>query len=167
VPAHEEANAVVTLGIMLVIAGAAAIVIEAHLPTGGIIAVLGAICAATGFGVAISASGAALWVTLPVAIVFGVGALTLVAIGAAKTRSALREKVSTGPERLIGAPASVCTWSGLTGQVAVAGAVWTAQLDPGWDALTEPAPGETLIIEKRDGLTLTVRPQQFWELGNS
>jgi len=59
--------------------------------------------------------------------------LAVLGLGVAKIRSALRAEVQTGPQRLIGAKASVCNWDGGDGQVILDGSVWAARLDLGWE----------------------------------
>ena len=49
------------------------------------------------------------------------------------------------------------------GRVFVDGALWRART---WDLEGErpPAPGDPVVIERVDGLTLTVRPAEEWEV---
>jgi len=59
----------------------------------------------------------------------------------------------TGASGLVGETAKVGRWQGTRGQVRVHGEIWRASADA---ALAE---GDLVVVEKVDGLTLTVRPR--------
>jgi membrane-bound ClpP family serine protease len=153
-----------TLGIAMALVGLGLVVLEAHVNAGGAIAVIGGLGAVAGLGLVLADSGVGTVPTIVVSILLAVVVLGMLGLGLAKIRSALRAEVQTGPQRLIGAKASVCNWDGDDGQVILDGSVWAARLDPGWESSVPPAPGDVVIVERLVGLTLTVRPRQFWEL---
>jgi membrane-bound serine protease (ClpP class) len=68
-------------------------------------------------------------------------------------RLSRRWRVRAGAETLIGAPAEVVAACRPLGQVRVAGELWRARCEGG------AAPGETVRIVGRDGLTLLVEPE--------
>ncbi|WP_235893974.1 NfeD family protein [Oceanidesulfovibrio indonesiensis] len=63
-------------------------------------------------------------------------------------------KPTQGQEAIIGAPATVRTWSGTHGRVFLRGEVWNA-VSP---TPMQPSPGDTVRIVRVEGLTLTVEP---------
>ncbi|MDN5795645.1 MAG: NfeD family protein [Intrasporangium sp.] len=147
----------VLLGAVVVLAGLAVVVIEAHVMTGGVLAVAGAMAVAAGAGLMMAGLGAALVVTVPVAIaIAGLGVLGTI-VAARKVTVARRQALRTGPTALVGTVATVQAWDLQEGQVAADGTLWRAVLSGDWQD-TRPVPGETVIIETLDGLTLSVRP---------
>lgn len=63
-------------------------------------------------------------------------------------------KPTQGQEAIIGAPATVRTWSGTHGRVFLRGEIWNAvSRTP-----MQPSPGDTVRIVRVEGLTLTVEP---------
>lgn len=65
---------------------------------------------------------------------------------------ARRRTVRTGAEQLIGAHAEVREWQGLSGAVHVHGEIWSARGEGSYE------PGTTVVVTRRDGLTLFVQP---------
>ncbi len=152
------------LGVTLMIVGLALVVAEAHASSGGFIATGGIIVAVAGLAVILSASGLGTALSVTLAIAIGLLALAALALAARAIGRTLRVEPRTGPDRLIGAPASVASWSGPHGQVLVDGALWTADLDLGWEPGGVPQRGDLVVVERRRGLTLIVRPRQTWEM---
>jgi membrane-bound serine protease (ClpP class) len=64
-----------------------------------------------------------------------------------------RRRIQMGSETLIGASAEVISDCRPLGQVRVQGELWRAQCDSG------AAPGETVRVVGREGLTLLVEPE--------
>ena len=129
-----------SLGIALLIVGAALLVAEAHLPTAGVLGL---------FGVAALAFGG--WAALT-----GVGAVAGVAIAVAVAR---RQRIRGGREGLVG---HVGTARGAD-RVFVDGALWQARLSwPGDEA--ELHRGDPIVVERVKGLTLCVRKADRWEI---
>jgi membrane-bound serine protease (ClpP class) len=147
---------IVVLGALLMAAGLAVVVAEAHASTGGLLGVVGLLAAAVGIALTMAGSGISLLVAVPVAAALaltGAGATLLVAREVMKAR---RQAVRTGPTALIGRPATVRTWSYREGQVAAEGSLWQARLAYGWTD-PRPVPGETVVISELDGLTVSIR----------
>jgi membrane-bound serine protease (ClpP class) len=152
-----------TLGAVLLVLGAALAVAEAHVPTQG--ALGGAAVASLAGGIVLIFAGAG----LSLAVALGAG-LAAGAIGAgylwlvlSKVLDARRTRVRTGPEGLLGRVGEVRAVPGPVGQVFVDGALWRARLG----AVAEHAelePGDPVVVEHIDGLTLTVRPAEEWEV---
>ncbi len=154
--AHEVVTLVV-LGAVLVLAGLAVVVIEAHVTTGGVLAVAGVMAIAAGAGLIMAGSGAALVLTIPVAALLAALGVTGIILTARKVLSAGSQQLRTGPTALVGTVATVRTWSQLEGQVTAEGTLWRAVLSRDWQD-KRPVPGETVVVDTLDGLTMSVRP---------
>ncbi len=148
------------MDVFVVIAIVAVIVLLAELllPTGGVLAALGAL-GLIGAGVyalaAESDSSAADWAG-PALITLGVLSLVTAYVVGRKVLAAHRdEPVRTGSEELIGASAEVRTSLDPEGQVWIEGALWRARLVGAGDPLR---PGDRVKVEAVEGLTLVVRP---------
>ena len=80
-----------------------------------------------------------------------------------KVAVARRALVRGGSEALVGSAAVVRGWQGASGQVFANGALWRARL--GWSHEDgPPQPGDYVVIERVDGLTLSVRKAEEWEV---
>jgi membrane-bound ClpP family serine protease len=151
----------VILGIVLVLTGAGLLVAEAHLPTYGVLGLAGLVSLVAGGAVAVDASGGGpvlvAVVALALALMAGV-ALVAAVKGAANVT---RRRVATGPESLVGHVGVVRNQLEPVGQVFVDGALWRAK--PCWDegGLRE---GDPVVVERVQGLTLSVRRAEEWEL---
>jgi len=146
-------------GLVFLLVGAALAVLEAHVPTHGAFGAVAVALAAT--GVALVIGGAGFGLTL--ALVAGLGAA---AVGAGylwvvvhKALAARRARVRSGAEGLVGRVGEARA----AGQVFLDGALWRARP---WsfdeDAAFER--GDPIVVERVDGLTLTVRRAEDWEV---
>lgn len=131
---------------------------ELLLPTGGVLAGIGAL-GLVGAGVYAltveSDSNASAWAG-PGLVTLGILALIAAYVIGRKVLAAHRdEPVRTGSEELIGARAEVRASLDPEGQVFVEGAIWAARLR---DSDRPLRPGDRVTIEAVDGLTLIVRP---------
>ena len=150
------------LGIALLVAGAALLILEAHVTSYGILGVAGLLAMVAGTGIAIDAAGGGplLIVAIALSLALGGGAVLLAA--ARRVASAARGRARTGAEALIGRVGEVRAVPAPLGQVFVDGALWRAR-----PALDEPEPmqaGDPVVVERVSGLTLTVRRAEEWEL---
>ncbi len=154
-------------GILLLALGAGMLVAEAHLPTGGLLGAGGVAALAAGSVLALTAAGAGAVATILVAVaVAGVSGAVL----ALATRAALRashRRPWGGPQGLVGhvgvirrAPQG----SADQGAVFVDGALWRAVVAP--EHLDEEPlrSGDPVIVERVNGLTVTVRRADPLEL---
>jgi membrane-bound ClpP family serine protease len=151
------------LGFALLLTGAILVVAEAHVPgavlgvSGGVALIAGGIIviAALGGGAARAGAGGG-----------GGGAGAGgggggVARHAAGARGA---RVQAGTEALCGRVGVVRRWSDSAGQVFVEGALWRARhewADINGERLSE---GDSVVVERVNGLTLSVRRAEEWEL---
>jgi len=153
----------VALGALLAILGAALLVAEAHLPTAGVLGVLGALALAGGLVLALSAAGGDA-LAVPVGLAVGVVAAGSVILAARKARASGRTRVRSGPESLVGQIGVVRHAGGPVEHVFVAGALWRAR--SAWQDEEERAlhAGDPVVVERVNGLTLSVRPAEEWEM---
>ncbi|MGZ4174897.1 MAG: NfeD family protein [Solirubrobacteraceae bacterium] len=156
------------LGLALLVIGAVVAIAEAHYPTHGIAGGIGVLVMALGAVMAITGLGGA----VAVAVLAG-GALAAVGGGVVlvslKKGGAVRHRrVRTGAEGLIGHVGTVQSWTDSSGSVAVDGALWRARrsLGPSDDdaVVGELHTGDVIVVEHLNGLTLSVRPAEEWEL---
>ena len=149
----------VEAGVALVIAGAALLVAEAHVPS-GVLGVTGAVTLA--IGVALAAAGGGFAVVL-LAVLGALAVSTVwIAIATRKSLEARRLRLSTGREALMGRCGVVRRWQNGDGQVFVDGALWHAR--PSWpDSDDQLSAGDAIVVERVTGLTLGVRRAEEWE----
>jgi membrane-bound ClpP family serine protease len=145
-----------TLGLLLVLVGAALVVAEAHVPSHGVLGT-GAVAALT-LGVILALAGAGTTVAVALAAGLGVGAggALWIWILVRKALATRRLRLRNG---LVGRVGTVKP----SGQVFVDGGLWRARV---WDIEEEPAlqPGDAVVVEHVNGLTLTVRHAEEWEV---
>jgi len=152
------------LGVSLLVIGALVVVVEAHVPTLGVLGGPGVV--AMGAGAVLAVSGLGGGVALGVAV-----ALIIVAVGAAvvgvsvhKGLSVRRRRVSAGAESMVGHIGVVHSWHEPAGKVLVDGALWHARHGWGDDEHGELHTGDPVVVEQLNGLTLRVRAAEEWEL---
>jgi len=145
--------------ILISLVGIALLLAELLLPTGGVLAVLGALglVAAGVVALTVDSGSSANEYIGPALITLGILSIVTFYFVTRKVIEAHRdEHVRTGSEELIGKTAEVRTTLDSAGQVWLDGALWRAQLPPG----TDPArPGDRVVVEAIEGLTLMVMPQ--------
>ena len=153
-----------TLGLLLVVLGAALIVAEAHVPSHGALGTGGAAALTTGVVLALSG------VCAPGAAVVAAGiAVSLAGVATAwlllqSSLTAHRLAVRSGTRTLIGRVATVRSLPAPVGQVQLDGVLWRARLCDLEEEGVPVAVGSAVVVESVDGLTLTVRPAEEWEV---
>jgi membrane-bound serine protease (ClpP class) len=142
--------------IVLALIGAALLLAELLLPTGGVLAVLGAAGLVAGGVVALESGDDGTDVIGPALITLGVLSLVTFFVVARKVLEAHRDgPVRTGPEELVGALAEARSPLDPEGQVWLEGALWRARLADG-DRPVQV--GDRVTVDAVEGLTLVVRP---------
>ena len=144
------------LGLSLVLAGAALAAAEAHVPSHGLLGSGAVLALATGVALLLSATGSAALVAVCAGLAVGLaGALILALI----VRKALATRRLRASNSLIG---RVGVARG-EDAVFVDGALWRAR---SWGLEGDPplARGLPIVVENVNGLTLTVRPAEEWEV---
>jgi membrane-bound ClpP family serine protease len=152
-----------TLGILLVLAGAALMVAEAHVPSHGALGTGAASALTAGVVLTLSSAGAPGAAVVAAGIAVALAGLALAWLLLVKSLASRRLAVRCGPRALVGRMATVRRVPAPVGQVQLDGALWRARL---WE-LEEGAPvaeGSAVVVESLDGLTLTVRPAEEWEV---
>ena len=144
------------LGLLLVLLGAALVAAEAHVPSHGALGTGAVVALATGVALLLSAAGStvlvALFAALGVAVAGGAFMFVLV-------RKALATRRIRATNTLVGrlgvARGDDCVF--------VDGALWRARM---WELEGEPplTRGQPVVVEHVNGLTLTVRPAEEWEV---
>jgi membrane-bound serine protease (ClpP class) len=145
--------------------GAIMILIEAHVPTMGVLGGPGVIALGVGAVLAVMGlgGGLALGVLAALLLAGAAGGVMLLTVG--KGLAVRRRRVKAGPEDLIGHMGVVRSWADPTGCVMVDGALWTARrslLDD--EDPKELREGDPVVVDHLDGLTVGVRRAEDWEV---
>ena len=146
-------------GVLLLLAGIAMIIGEAHLPTHGILGASG-IAAFIASGLLLYDTNTSAFEISPVVVVI-VGLLLggALAVAVQKAVKARREPKRTGWEEMVGAIGEVREPLEPVGQVFVQGALWRARLvDADGDDRRALERGSRVRVESVEGLTLHVSP---------
>jgi membrane-bound ClpP family serine protease len=152
-----------SLSVVLVIVGAALMVAEAHVPSHGALGTGAAAALTAGVVLALSGAGAPGGAVVAAGVAAALAGLALAWLLLVKSLAARRLAVRSGPRALVGRVATVRSVPAPVGQVQLDGALWRARL---WD-FEEGVPvaeGSAVVVESLDGLTLTVRPAEEWEV---
>jgi membrane-bound serine protease (ClpP class) len=153
-------RAMVLLGIVLLGAGAGLLIAEAHLPTYGALGLAGVVALAAGAAIAVGGAGGGTVLIVAIVAIVALAALALLAVIARATLTAGRMRAKTGVEGLVGHVGVVRSAPAPLGQVFVDGALWRAKpcLQ---DELVE---GDPVVVERVQGLVLSVRRAEEWEI---
>jgi membrane protein implicated in regulation of membrane protease activity len=126
---------------------------------------IGAAAALTaGIVLALSSAGAPGGAVVAAGIAVALTGIGLAWLLLVKSLAAHGLPVRSGRRALVGRVATVRSVPAPIGQVQIDGALWRARL---WDLQEEGAPvaeGSAVVVESVDGLTLTVRPAEKWEV---
>jgi membrane-bound ClpP family serine protease len=152
----------VFLGIVLVLTGAGLLVAEAHLPTYGLLGLAGVVSLVLGGALAVDGSGGGLALALVVALVLALVAGVTLLAAVRGVASVSRRRPRAGIESLVGRVGEVRHELEPVGQVFVDGALWRAR--PCWDEDDRLRAGDHVVVERVQGLTLSVRRAEEWEL---
>jgi membrane-bound serine protease (ClpP class) len=153
-----------TVGLVLLVVAAALAVAEAHMASGALGA--GAVIAlAAGLALIVAGAGAQLAVAIGVAVGVGIVGAAAAAVLARQVLTVRRAPVRGGAAGLIGRRGEVRAPPTPIGNVLVDGALWRARL---WAAADEEDetlnPGDVVVVEGVDGLTLSIRRAEEWEV---
>jgi membrane-bound ClpP family serine protease len=153
------------LGVSLLMVGAIMVLIEAHVPTLGVLGGPGVIAIGVGAVLAVMGLGGGLVLGVLAALLLAgaAGGVMLLTVG--KGLAVRRRLVRAGPESLIGHLGVVRNWADPTGCVMVDGALWTARrslLDD--EHPEELRAGDAVVVDQLDGLTVRVRRAEEWEV---
>lgn len=130
---------------------------ELVLPTGGLLAGIGALGLIASGVVALSSDSNAAEYAGPALIALGIlSALTFYFVARKVLESQVGQPVRTGPEQMVGATAEARSAIEPTGQAWMEGTLWAARLAEG---AASARMGDRVKVEAVDGLTLVVRPE--------
>jgi membrane-bound serine protease (ClpP class) len=155
------------LGVSLLIVGAILILVEAHVPTLGVLGAPGTVALAGGAVLAVLGLGGGVVLGVVAALLLAMVAGGVLVLTVGKGVAVRRRRIRAGPESLIGHVGVVRNWSERIGCVQVDGALWRARRstllddDEGWEDLH---PGDAVVVEHLDGLTVAVRRAEEWEM---
>ncbi len=155
------------LGVSLLIVGAIVIVVEAHVPTLGILGGPGVIAVGVGAVLAVSGLGGGAALAAIAALVLVATGLGIIGVSLRKGLAVRRRRVRAGPEGLIGHLGVVRSWTEPDGSVLVDGCLWRARRSILDDEEEEPAElhaGDRVVVEHLSGLTVGVRRAEDWEV---
>ena len=151
------------LGFALLLTGAILVVAEAHVP-GAVLGLSGGVALIAGGIIVIAALGGGATLAVPVGVGLGAAAGGWALVVTRKAASSRGTRVQAGTEALCGRVGVVRRWSDSAGQVFVEGALWRARhewADINGERLRE---GDSVVVEGVNGLTLSVRRAEEWEL---
>jgi len=158
------------LGVALLVLGAIAVVAESHVPSLGIIGGPGVLALAAGAILAVGGLGGGLALAIALAMVLVAISGGILAVSLRKGVAVRRRRIRAGPEGLLGHVGTIASWDGASGTVRLDGALWRARTDAAPDDREDPddseplRSGEPVVVERLDGLTVTVRRAETWEL---
>jgi membrane-bound ClpP family serine protease len=153
------------LGVSLLLVGAIMILIEAHVPTLGVLGAPGVIALSAGAVLAVLGLGGGVVLGVVAALLVAGTAGGMLALTVGKAAGVRRRRVRAGPESMIGRIGVVRSWDSASGCVQVDGALWTARrsgLDDDPDS-GELHAGDAVVVDWLEGLTVSVRRAEEWE----
>jgi membrane-bound serine protease (ClpP class) len=150
----------VLLGIALLGVGAGLLIAEAHVPSFGALGIGGVVALVAGAAIAVDGSGGGTALVVAIAAIVALAALALLFVMARATLAAARPRALTGAEGLIGHVGVVRSAPAPLGQVFIDGALWRARPC----LQDELHVGDPVVVERVQGLILSVRRAEEWEL---
>jgi membrane-bound ClpP family serine protease len=152
------------LTLALLFLGLGLLVIEAHLPTYGVLGAAGIAAFGVGAALAIDESGGSLGLVLGVTLLIAAGAAAVGGLAFRKTLAASRRRARCGADELIGHVGVVRRPLDPLGHVVIDGELWRARRS--WVDEDEPPPaeGDAVVVDRVQGLTLSVRRAEVWEV---
>ena len=145
--------------LVVALIGIGLLVAELLLPTGGLLAFIGASGMVAGGILALSSDSDSTFSDIagPALITLGLLSIVTFYFVGRKVVKAQREGPTRGGSELVGSSAEARTTLDPEGQVFIEGALWSARL---LDDGTSLRPGDRVRVEAIDGLTLLVRPEE-------
>jgi membrane-bound ClpP family serine protease len=152
-----------TFGIVLLLVGAALAVAEAHVPTHGALGSGSLAAIVAGMVLIVAGAGVGLALALAVGLAVGAVGAGYLWIVVRKALVARGMAVRGGAQGLVGRVGEVRAVPAPLGKVFLDGALWRARMWAG-DEGAEVRRGDPIVVERVDGLTLTVRCAEEWEV---
>jgi membrane-bound serine protease (ClpP class) len=151
------------LGAVLLVIGALLVLVEAHVPTGGVIGGAAILAVVGGAAMLLAAAGAPALVVLVLAVLAAATATVGLLLGGRRLMRDRRLRPRTGAEALVGHVGVLRRAPDPEARVFVDGALWRAESDWQHEA-AELHEGDRVVVERVHGLTLCVRKAEDWEL---
>jgi len=151
------------LGAVLLMIGALLVLVEAHVPTGGVVGAAAVLAVVGGAAMMLVSAGAPGLVVLVLALLAAAASGTGLVLGGRRLMRDRRLRPRTGPEALVGHVGVLRRAPDPEARVFVDGALWRAEPDWQHDG-TELHAGDRVVVERVHGLTLCVRKAEEWEL---
>jgi membrane-bound serine protease (ClpP class) len=146
-------------GIALLVVGVIVVLVEAHVPSLGILGGPGVVALAVGAVLAVAGLGGGIAFGLVAGLLLAGTGVGVVGLSVSKGAAVRKRRHRSGP---IGRLGVVRRWNQPEGTVLVDGALWNARPSlPDGDELCE---GDKVVVERVSGLTLAVRKAEDWEL---
>jgi membrane-bound ClpP family serine protease len=153
------------LGVSLLLVGAVLILVEAHVPTLGVLGGPGVVALGVGTVLAVLGLGGGVVLGVVAALLLAGAAGGVLAVSVGKGAAVRRLRVRAGPESLLGHVGVVRSWTGTAGSVLVDGALWRAHRSAIDDEDEEELhQGDAVVVDRLDGLTVRVRRAEEWEV---
>jgi membrane-bound serine protease (ClpP class) len=151
------------LGFALLLTGAILVVAEAHMP-GAVLGVSGGVALIAGAIIVIAALGGGAALAVPVGVGLGAAAGGWAVVATRRAAGSQHGRARAGAEALCGRVGVVRRWSDSAGQVFVEGALWRARHEWAEENGEKLCEGDSVVVERVTGLTLSVRRAEEWEL---
>lgn len=149
----------------LLILGSALLVAEAHLPTYGALGLTGIGAIVAGMVIAVVESGGSVALALALALPLAVATVAVLVIAVRKALAVGRRRARCGADELVGHVGVVRRPLDPLGHISIDGELWRARRS--WaeeDDAPAPRAGEAVVVDRVQGLTLSVRRAEEWEL---
>ena len=152
------------LTLALLIMGLVLLVAEAHLPTFGLLGAAGVGALVTGVVLAVVGAGGSIALALGLGLPVAAAGVGLGVLALSKVRTASRRRARCGTEGLVGRMGVVRRPLDPQGQVLIDGALWRARRSWAEEDESPPAEGDPVVVDRVQGLTLSVRRAEVWEV---
>jgi membrane-bound ClpP family serine protease len=152
------------IGLLFLLVSAALAVAEAHVPTHGALGAAAVASLAVGIALVVGGAGTGLLLALTTGLAVAAMGGVYLWVVVHKALAARRSRVRSGAQGLIGRVGEVRAAPAPLGKVFLDGALWKARV---WSPEEDDAQlkcGDPIVVERVDGLTLTVRRAEDWEL---
>ena len=153
---------VLTLALLLM--GLMLLVAEAHLPSFGLLGTAGVAALVAGVVLAVVGSGGSIALALGLGLPVAAAALAIGVVAMSKARAAGRTRARCGTEGLVGRLGVVRRPLDPQGHVLIDGALWRARRSWAEEDELPPAEGDPVVVDHVQGLTLSVRRAEIWEV---
>jgi membrane-bound ClpP family serine protease len=147
------------IGIALLVVGVIVVLVEAHVPSLGMLGGPGVLALAVGAVLAVAGLGGGVALEVVAALLVGGSGLAVVGLSISKGAAVRKHRHRSG---LIGRFGVVRRWSEPEGTVLVDGGLWHAY--PSLPDGEEIHEGDKVVVERVSGLRLAVRKAEDWEL---